>query len=96
MKCTLFTICVHMCLIYIKQETGVFALFWYNKKKVRFGLKSVSGEFGLFHCLIVSIPIGTNCAPLVAVLFLLCYERNFMLSLSDNNQSDAVEVFNSR
>ena len=30
---------------------------------------------------IVGIPMGTNCAPLVADLFLLCYERDFMLSL---------------
>ena len=37
---------------------------------------------------IVGIPMGTNCAPLVADLFLLCYERDFMLSLSDNNQTD--------
>ena len=26
--------------------------------------------------------MGTNCAPLVADLFLFCYERDFMLSLS--------------
>ena len=32
---------------------------------------------------IVGIPIGTNCAPLVADLFLFCYERDLMLSLSD-------------
>ena len=28
---------------------------------------------------IVSIPMGTNCAPLIADLFLFCYERDFML-----------------
>ena len=39
--------------------------------------------------------MGTNCAPLVADLFLFCYERDFMLSLSDNNQADVVEAFNS-
>ena len=44
---------------------------------------------------IVGIPIGTNCAPLVADLSLLCYERDFMLSLSDNNQAEVVEAFNS-
>ena len=43
----------------------------------------------------VGIPIGTNCAPLVADLFLFCYERDFMLSLSDNNQADIIEAFNS-
>ena len=34
--------------------------------------------------------MGTYCAPFVADLFLVCYERDFMLSLSDNNQADAV------
>ena len=44
---------------------------------------------------IVGIPMGTNCAPLVADLFLFCYERYFMLSLSDNNQTDIIEALNS-
>ena len=39
--------------------------------------------------------MSTNCAPLVADLFLFCYERDFMLSLSDNNQTDIIEAFNS-
>ena len=42
---------------------------------------------------IVGISVGTNCAPLVADLFLFCYERDFMLSLSEDNQSDAIESF---
>ena len=37
---------------------------------------------------IEGIPMGTNFAPLVADLFLFCYERDSMLSLSDNNQTD--------
>ena len=44
---------------------------------------------------IVGIPLGTYCAPLVAVLFLFRCERDFMLSLSDNNQTDIIEAFNS-
>ena len=39
--------------------------------------------------------MGTNCASLVADLFLFCYERAFMMSLSDNNQLDVIEAFNS-
>ena len=39
--------------------------------------------------------MGTNCAPLVADLFLFCYEKDFMLSLSDANQSEVIEAFNS-
>ena len=33
----------------------------------------------------------TNWAPPVADLFLFCYERDFMLSLSDNNQADVLK-----
>ena len=44
---------------------------------------------------IVGIPMGTNCAPLVADLFLFSYERVFMKSLSDSNQADIIEAFNS-
>ena len=39
--------------------------------------------------------MGTKCVPLVADLFLFCDERDFMLSLSDNNQVDIIEAFNS-
>ena len=39
--------------------------------------------------------MGTNCAPLVTDLFLFCYERDFVLSLSDDNQSEVIEVFTS-
>ena len=38
--------------------------------------------------------MGTNCAPLVADLFLFCYERDFMMSLSDDKQADIIDAFN--
>ena len=44
---------------------------------------------------IIGIPMGTNCAPLVADLFQFCYERDFMKSLSPENQADIIEAFNS-
>ena len=44
---------------------------------------------------IVGIPMGSNCVPLVADLFLFCYERDSMLSLSEDNQSNVIEAFNS-
>ena len=44
---------------------------------------------------IVGIPMGTNCAPLVVDLFLFCYERDFMTSLSNDNQADIIKAFNS-
>ena len=44
---------------------------------------------------IVGIPMGTNFAPLIADLFLYCYERDFMDSLNHDNQSDVIEAFHS-
>ena len=37
--------------------------------------------------------MGTNCAPLVADVFLFCYERGFMMSLSDDKQADVYDAF---
>ena len=39
--------------------------------------------------------MGTNCAPLVAYLFLFFYERDFMTSISDDNKAVIIETFNS-
>ena len=39
--------------------------------------------------------MGANCVPLVADLFLFCYERDFMKSFSWENQADIIEAFNS-
>ena len=36
--------------------------------------------------------MGTNCAPLVADLFLFCYERGVMMSLSGDKQVDIIDV----
>ena len=59
-------------------------------------LDNIYSRFGSkLYRKIVGIPMGTNCAPLVADLFLFCYERDFMLSLSENNQSGVIEAFNS-
>ena len=52
---------------------------------IRFGTK--------LYRQIVGIPMGTNCAPLVADLFLFCYERDFMTSLSDVKQAEIIEAF---
>ena len=43
---------------------------------------------------VIGIPMGTNCAPLVADLFLYCYERDFMLSLKSDTQADIINAFN--
>ena len=38
--------------------------------------------------------LGFHYAPLVADLILFCYERDFMMSLSDDKQSDIIKGFN--
>ena len=38
--------------------------------------------------------MGTNCAPLIVVLFLFCYERDFIASLSDNEEAEIIQAFN--
>ena len=52
------------------------------QSNIRFGSK--------LYRQIVGIPMSPNYAPLVADLFLLCYERDFMLSLLEDNQSDVI------
>ena len=45
-------------------------------------LDNIFIKFGsILYRQIVGIPMGTNCAPLVADLFLFCYERDFIVSL---------------
>ena len=41
------------------------------------------------------IPMGASCAPLVDYLFLFCYERDFMKSLTKEKRYDLIDVFNS-
>ena len=53
---------------------------------IRFGTK--------LYRQVVGIPMGTNCAPLFADLFLFCYERDFMMSLSDDKQAEVIDAFN--
>ena len=55
---------------------------------IRFGTK--------YYRKIVGIPMGTNCAPLVADLFLYCYERrDSMDTLYHDNHADVIEALNS-
>ena len=58
---------------------------------IRFGSKLYRQNAG--------IPLGTNCAPLVADLFLFCYERDFMKSLmkslTKEKRYDLIDAFNS-
>ena len=60
-----------------------------------FLLDNISIRFGTkVYRQVVGIPMGTYCAPLVADIFLFCYERGFMMTLSDDNQADVIDAFN--
>ena len=52
---------------------------------IRFGTK--------LYRQIVDIPMGTNCALLVADLFLFFYDRDVMTSLPDGKQAEIIETF---
>ena len=62
---------------------------------VRVPVREIIHLLKLMDYLLVQADLGTNYAPFVADLFLFCYERDFMLSLSEDNQSDVIEAFNS-
>ena len=53
---------------------------------MRFGTK-------LYTRQVVGIPMGTYCAPMFADLFLFCYEREFVMSLSDGGPAGVVGAF---
>ena len=60
-----------------------------------FLLDNIFIQFGTkLYRQVVRIPMGTNCAPLDADLFLFCYERDFVMSLSGDKQADVIDAFN--
>ena len=61
-----------------------------------FLLDNIYNRFGTkLYRQIVGIPMGINCPPHVTDLFLFCYERDFMLSLSGDEDAEVIEAFNS-
>ena len=61
-------------------ETLTFLL---NNICIRFGSKLYQQT--------IRIPVGTNLAPFLADLFLFCYERDFILPLSEDLESGVIE-----
>ena len=72
---------LHLAMLSLPDLPGIFDALHYllDNTFIRFGSK--------LYRQIVGISMGTNCAPLVADLFLFYFERDFMLSL--------YEAFNS-
>ena len=49
---------------------------------------------GMVYQQIVGIPMDTNCAPLIADLFFICCERDFMYNLHKSKQYEFIDMFN--
>ena len=49
---------------------------------------------GIVYQQIVGIPMGSNCAPLIADLLLICYEGDFMSKLYKSKRYDLIEMLN--
>ena len=63
--------------------------------KLTFLMENIYVQFdGMVYQQIVGIPMGTNCAPLTADLFLYCYEREFMSDLQKSKRFDLIDIFN--
>ena len=59
-----------------------------------FLLDNINIRFGTdLYIQIVSIPTGSNCALLVADLFLFCYERDFMMPFSGDQETEIIQAF---
>jgi hypothetical protein len=62
---------------------------------INFLIDNIYVEFGgLIFQQVVGIPMGTNCAPLLADLFLYSYEADFIQSLITSGQKNLARSFN--
>ena len=61
-------------------------IYLYDNIFIRFSTK--------LYTQIVGIPVGANCAPLIAGLFLVCYERDFM-AFSYTKEAKIIQAFTS-
>ena len=75
------------CDLWSCQKVTAALIYLLDNIYIRFGSKLYRQNVG--------IPMGTNCAPLVADLFLFCYERDFMKSLTKEKRYDLIDAFTS-
>ena len=72
----------------MQSEIIIYGLVRKCVKTLTFLLDNIYIRFGAkLYRQIVGIPMGTNCAPLVADLFLFCYERDFMFYQDEKKQA---------
>ena len=70
--------------LWICQKVTEALIYLLDSIYIRFGSKLYRQNVG--------IPMGTNCAPLVADLFLFCYERDFMKFLTKEKRYDMIDM----
>ena len=72
--------------IFKRKKKLWYCSYFYSKDRLWVLVRTAStrrfNEYTQSMFLSVGIPMGTNCAPLVADVFLFCYERDFIKSLS--------------
>ena len=97
-ECSLYLACNGTNAFFSSEKHGNYILWSCQKvcEALTFLLANIYIRYGtkLFRQ-IVGIPMCTNCAPLVADLFFFCYERDFMMSLSEKKQSEVIEAYSS-
>ena len=69
--------------------------YWLVYIEFTFHMEYINVQFdGMVYQQIVGIPMGTNCDPLIADLFLYCYERDFLSNLQKSKRFDLINKFN--
>ena len=99
LECSLYIACNDRHAFFTSDAVKYYNLWSCQKvcEALTFLLDNIYIRFGSKLCRqIIAIPMGTDCAPLIADLFLFCYERDFMLSLSDDNQSEVIDASKTR
>ena len=65
-------------------------------KMIEFLIDNIFVQFGgrLFHQMMIGIPMGTNCAPLLADLFLYSYKNEFLDNMIRSGHRRLARSFN--
>ena len=64
-------------------------------KMIEFSIDNIFVQFGgRIFCQVIGIPMGTNCAPLLADLFLYSYENEFLDNMIGSGHRRLARSFN--
>ena len=90
--------CNEECAFFASEEHKTYDLWTYKKltDALIYLLDNIHIRFGSkLYRRNVGIPMGTNCVPLVADMFLFRYMTDFMNSLTKEKRHDLIDAFNS-